>query len=162
MPQLFGGGQQDGLRPGTIPLALTVGLGMACHIGAAEMLEESARMRIFTDQLFSKLTAEAGEVSLNGTSLRRLTSNLSLSIAGVDAHQLLAQVPELAISVGSACASMGRHPSYVLQALGLSDDEIRSTIRVSTGRFTTAAEIERSGDLLVAAIRNLRARPATC
>ena len=157
-PQMFGGGQQDGFRAGTLPVSLCAGLGMACRVASTEMQEEARRLTGYRARLFGALETAVGGVSFNGSTLRRLPGNLNLRIAGVDAHQLIAMVPELAISTGSACASSGGHPSYVLKSIGLTDEEIRSSVRIGLGRFTTREEVDKAADLLAAAISKLRFR----
>ena len=159
-PQMLGGGQQDGLRAGTVPVALCVGLGMACRVASSEIQEEARRLTGYRASFFGALQAAVGSVAFNGSTLRRLPGNLNLRITGVDAHQLIAMVPELAISTGSACASAGGHPSYVLKAIGLTDEETRSSVRIGMGRFTTQGEVDRAADLLGAAIRRIRSCPS--
>ncbi len=155
-PQMLGGGQQDGLRAGTIPVALCVGLGMACRLALTEMEGESRRLLDFRSRLFSALEATVGGIAFNGSIKQRLSGNINLRFAGVDSHQLMTLMPELAISTGSACASAGGHPSYVLKAIGLSDEEIRSSIRIGIGRFTTPEEVDVTIDVIKSAITKLR------
>ncbi len=157
-PQMLGGGQQDGLRAGTVPVALCVGLGMACRVASTEMQSEGLRLTDYRARLLGALETAVGGVMFNGSALCRLPGNLSVCIAGVDAHQLIAMVPELAISTGSACASSGGHPSYVLKAIGLTDEEIRSSVRIGLGRFTTQDEVDKAADRLATAIGRLRCR----
>lgn len=156
--QQTGGGQERGLRSGTVPVPLVVGLGAACErAGELLSLDERSRVRALRDTLLAGLL-HAGDVFVNGTLDERLGHNLSVRIDGVEAAALLAVVPELALSMGSACASVKATPSHVLSALGLSDVQARSTVRFGLGRATTEADIDRAIARLVDAIRSLRGR----
>lgn len=156
-PLIVGGGQQDGLRAGTLPTFLCVGLGEACTIALREMGAEAANLAALRNKLLDSLRSQAG-VELNGSLVQRLPGNLNIRMPGVDALAVIAAAPELAISTGSACASGGSSiaPSHVLRAIGLNDCEVRSSVRVSLGRFTTEADMDRAADLLAAAILSVR------
>lgn len=157
-PQMLGGDQQGGLRGGTVPVPLCVGLGMACRIASAEMEQEALRLAHLRDRLFNALATQAGGIAVNGSPIWRLPGSLNLRVDGVDAHQLIAMVPGVAMSTGSACASSGGHPSYVLKELGLSDDEVRSSVRIGLGRFTTVENVDKAVELLATAISKIRSR----
>lgn len=157
-PMVVGGGQQGGLRAGTLPTALCVGLGVACEIARLEQEAERDRLFGLRARFLDQLAQQSSGVRVNGSLTDRLPGSLSLCIEGVDGLQLLINLPELAMSTGSACNSMGGRvkPSHVLSAIRLSDDEARSTIRVSFGRYTTAEEVDIASARLVDAIGSLR------
>ena len=162
-PLLAGGGQERKLRPGTLPTPLCVGFGTACALAQEELAVETPRVRALRDRLCDGLRHALPEIRLNGAAEPRLPNNLNLCLPGVDAEDLLADLPELALSTGAACASATQEPSPVLRALGLSDEDIQGSIRIGLGRTTTTAEVEFALDHLVAAARRLRSgadRPA--
>jgi cysteine desulfurase len=157
-PLLHGGGHEGGLRSGTLPVPLIVGFARAVEIAAAEREAEAERLVALRDRLRERLTAELPGVAVNGDPVRRLPGNLNLRFEGVAADALLADLPDVALSTGSACASARpEEPSHVLAALGLSDDAVRSSLRVGLGRATTRAEVDAAADRIVAAVRALRA-----
>lgn len=158
--QSLGGGQQAGLRSGTLPTFLCVGLGEACRLAHTQLAEEAQRLRSLRDRLLSALSARVQGLRLNGPLEPRIPGNLNLCVPDIDTLQLMTAVPELAFSSGSACASSGGHlaPSHVLRALGLSIEEIRGSFRLGFGRFTREADIDRAADRLAAAISMLRTR----
>lgn len=141
-PLLAGGGQERGLRAGTLPTPLCVGFGAACALAGAALPAESTRLRGLRDRLHAGLLARLPAMRLNGAPEPRLPNNLNLCFPGVDADELLIELPELALATGSACASASQEPSAVLRALGLSDEEIQGSIRIGLGWTTTEAEIE--------------------
>ncbi|MGH6905923.1 MAG: aminotransferase class V-fold PLP-dependent enzyme, partial [Geminicoccaceae bacterium] len=149
-------GQERGLRPGTLPTPLCVGFGEACALARLELPDEAARVRALRDRLDQGLRAALPDVRLNGAAAPRLPNNLNLSLPGMDAEDLLAELPELALATGAACASATQEPSPVLRALGLSDEAIAGSIRIGLGRNTTAEQIEFALDRLIAAARRLR------
>ncbi|MGA1428770.1 MAG: cysteine desulfurase family protein [Vulcanococcus sp.] len=153
-PQLHGGSQEHGLRAGTLPVPLIVGLAKALELALADQGERAERLGALRDVLWQRAQALGG-VLRNGAMAPRLAHNLNICVEGVDGtalHRLLRR--ELAISSGSAC-SRGE-PSHVLQALGLSRQQAAASIRFGLGRSTTAAEIERAAELLSACITDLR------
>jgi NifU-like protein involved in Fe-S cluster formation len=143
----FGGGQERGLRPGTLATHQIVGFGAACSL-AHEPAAERARIAHLRDRLWRGIAA-LGATHLNGEAAARIPDILSVSIEGVDSESLIAGLSELALSTGSACSSATGEPSYVLRALGRSTPLAHSTLRFSLGRQTGAAEIERA----IAAVR---------
>jgi cysteine desulfurase len=155
-PLFAGGGQERGLRPGTLPATLCVGFGRACALAQSELGAEAARVRALRDRLYDGLRRALPEIRLNGAAEPRLPNNLNLCLPGLDAEDLLAEVPELALATGAACASATQEPSPVLRALGLSDEHIQGSIRIGLGRTTTPSEVEFAIDRLVAAARQLR------
>jgi cysteine desulfurase len=156
LPLIDGGGQERGLRSGTLPTPLCVGLGQAAAIAIEEMGQEAARLRELRDRLHQGLARRISGLSLNGNAERRLPGNLNLGIPGVEAPSLIEACPSIAISTGSACTSARIEPSYVLRALGLSDAAANSSVRIGLGRFNTAAEVDFAVDALAAAIARLR------
>jgi cysteine desulfurase len=158
VPLFAGGGQERGLRPGTLPTALCVGFGEACALAQAELGAQAARMDALRDRLYDGLRQAMPGIRLNGAASPRLPNNLNVCLSGIDAEDLLAELPELALATGAACASATQEPSPVLRALGLSDEDIQSSIRIGLGRTTTAIEVEFTIDCLVAAAHRLRSQ----
>jgi cysteine desulfurase len=156
-PLFHGGGQERGLRSGTLPTALCVGFGKAVALGMEGLEEEAARLTACRNYLLERLASELEGVRLNGHRAERLPGNLNLSFEGVDGESLIKAVPDLAISSGSACTSASVEPSYVLRALGLTENQANSSVRVGLGRDTTMEEVKRAADLLIAAVKKLRA-----
>jgi cysteine desulfurase len=156
-PLFAGGAQERGLRPGTLPTPLCVGFGAACALAGQGLPDEAARLRALRDRLYRGLCEAAGDIRLNSATAPRLPNNLSVCLPGVDAEDLLAELPELALSTGAACASATQEPSPVLRALGLADDDIQGSLRIGLGRTTTAREIDFALERLAAAVRRLRA-----
>jgi cysteine desulfurase len=140
-PILFGGGQENEFRPGTLNVPGIVGLGTACTISNQSMPEESDRIELLRNDLERGLMASKTAIARNGSLESRLPGNSSLTIQGIDAEALIANTPRLGLSTGSACASGAPEPSHVLLAIGLSRQEAYSTIRLGLGRFNTAAEM---------------------
>ncbi len=155
-PLLFGGGQERGLRPGTSNVPLLVGLGEACRIAVEEMESEVSRLCQLRDRLWAKISESVPDVWFNGDPERRLPNNLSLGIEGVDAEQLMARLPQIAISTGSACHAATREPSPVLKGIGLSETKSFSVVRFGLGRSTTQEEVDHVADAVVEATRALR------
>jgi cysteine desulfurase len=155
-PLFSGGGQERGLRSGTVPTPLAVGLGMACAIAAEEMDDESARLSALRDRLLAGLQKIDG-VTVNGALSPRLPGNLNVNFEGVAAEDLMMAVPGIAVSTGSACTSASLEPSYVLRALGVEDERAHSSIRFGLGRFTTESEIDATIDAVSSAVMSLRA-----
>jgi len=156
-PILHGGGHENGLRSGTLPVPLIVGFARAVELALAEREAEAARLAALRARLLERLRAGLDGVFVNGDLERRLPGNLNLGFAGADADGLLAALPELAISTGSACASARAERSHVLRALGLSEAELRASVRIGFGRFTTPEEVDAAAERLVAAVRAQRA-----
>ena len=155
LPLIDGGGQERGLRSGTLPTPLCVGLGRAAVIAAGEMTEEAERLRHLRDGLLRNLARRVPGLSVNGDLEQRLPGSLNLSFPGIPALTLIEAVPSIAISTGSACTSASVEPSYVLRALGLPDTLANASIRIGLGRFTTAAEADFAADALAAAASRL-------
>ncbi len=156
-PLFSGGGQERGLRSGTLSPALCVGIGKAAALSQTAMAEEAERLWGLQMQLRRALQAAVPAVRFNGHETERLPGSLNVSFLGIDAQALLRAVPELALSTGSACSSASVEPSYVLQAIGLEEEMARATIRIGLGRPTGVAEVERAVAMLAGAANNLRA-----
>jgi cysteine desulfurase len=157
LPLIDGGGQERGLRSGTLPTPLCVGIGRAATIAAAEMTGEGMRLRGLRDRLQTGLARRLPELRLNGDAERRLPGSLNFCFPGIEAIKLIEACPGIAISTGSACTSANVEPSYVLRAIGLSDEDANSGIRIGLGRFTTLAEVDFAVEALAAAATRLKA-----
>jgi len=156
VPLQFGGGQERGLRSGTLPTHQIVGLGAAYRLARESMGVDIPRIAGLRERLWEALADMPG-VELNGDRVRRVAGILNITIDGVEGETLLLALADLAVSSGSACASLHAEPSYVLRALGRSDRLAQSSLRLSLGRFTTAGEVERASSRIRAEIARLRA-----
>ena len=150
-PLTTGGAQERGLRPGTVPTALAVGLGAACRIAAQDWRSDAARMRHLTERLLTCLRAACPRLRVFGQVRERIPGSLNVGFPGLSADEVIASVSDrIAISTGSACSSATAEPSKVLLALGL-DPEIAATgVRISLGRFTTEADVREACEVLTA------------
>ena len=137
-PLFSGGGQERGVRSGTLAAPSIVGLGEACRLAAREMDEETVRIAGLRDRLQAGLQGTI----LNGSAAHRIAGNLNLTFPAATAAAMLARMPDLCVSTGSACSSAEIEPSYVLRALGLSDEAARRTLRIGIGRCTSPADID--------------------
>ena len=156
-PQLHGGGQERGLRAGSLPLPLIVGLGAAVELAVADQAERQQRLGALRDQLWSQLEVIGG-ITRHGAAAPRLAHNLNVGVAGVDGAALHSRLRRrLAVSSGSACSA--GEPSHVLQALGLSRAEAAASIRFGLGADTRAEEIAEAAALVAEAIKALRQAP---
>ena len=154
-PQIHGGGHERGLRSGTLPTHQIVGMGEAFRIAKLEMAAESGRIRALRDRLLAGFE-DMEEVYVNGDLERRIPGNLNVSFNFVEGESLIMGIKDVAVSSGSACTSASLEPSYVLRALGRSDELAHSSIRFTIGRFTTEEEIDYAVKLLRAKIGKLR------
>lgn len=154
--QLQGGGQEQGLRAGTLPTHQIVGMGEAFRLARLEMTAEQERLRVLRDRLWQGVQALEG-VMLNGHPSQCVAGILNLSFAGITSEALRAALGDIAVSTGSACSSASHEPSHVLKALGLEPLRARGAIRFSLGRFTTEAEIDQTLERLREAVQRLRA-----
>lgn len=158
-PLSFGGGQERGMRAGTLNVPGIVGFGAACHIAQANALEEGARLQSLRNFFWSELQRQIEDVELHGSLDNRHPGNLSVAFAHCDAESLmLATHDVMAVSAGSACSSAHAAPSHVLRALGIPNDKARSTLRFGIGRSTTRAELEHVANALQAVVREVRER----
>ena len=156
VPLQFGGGQEHGLRSGTLPTHQIVGLGSAYRIARESMSLDIPRIAGLRERLWGALAGIPG-VELNGDPVRRVAGILNVTVDGVEGETLLLALADLAVSSGSACASLHAEPSFVLRALGRSDRLAQSSLRLSLGRFTTLAETERAAARIGEEIARLRA-----
>jgi len=156
-PLLHGGGQERGLRSGTLNVPGIVGLGAACELAGQVMAEEASRLTALRQRLWEGLRRELDSVHLNGHPTERLPGNLNVAFEFVDSETLLLSLPHIAASSGSACSSESMEPSHVLQAIGLREELIRGSIRFGLGRGNTAEEIDCVVADVAEAVRRLRA-----
>ena len=152
-PLFSGGGQERGLRSGTLPTPLVVGLGTACQLARAEMAEEAGRVGALRDRLLAGLRRGVPGLRVNGTMAHRLAGNLNLAFPGAAAQALMAAVPDLCVSTGSACSSAEVETSHVLRAMGVPEADARCSLRLGLGRFTSAADVDFAAAALAAAYR---------
>lgn len=159
-PLVDGGGQESGLRAGTLNPAGIVAMGCALEIATNEQDSEYGRLKQLRGQLYKKLTDNIPNLLLNGPSLdngaHRLANNLNVCFGDVDGEALMMSTPDLAISSGSACSSTNPEPSHVLRAIGRSDDQTRASLRFGLGRFTKPADVDTAAQLLTKSLQRLR------
>jgi cysteine desulfurase len=153
--QMHGGGHERGMRSGTLPVHQIVGMGRAFEIAGEEMAAENERIRMLRDRLWAGLSS-LEEVHLNGDIEQRVPHNLNVSFSFVEGESMIMAVKDMAVSSGSACTSASLEPSYVLRALGRSDELAHSSIRFSVGRFTTVEEVDYAIALMQDKIGKLR------
>jgi cysteine desulfurase len=152
-----GGGQERGMRSGTLPTPLCAGLGEACAIAEVEMGAEAERLRTLRDRMYNRLIQRLPEVYLNGDFEQRLPGNLNLSFAYVEGEGLMMGIKDLAVSSGSACTSASLEPSYVLRALGVNEELAHTSLRLGLGRFTTEEEVDFAVEQIASEVERLRA-----
>lgn len=167
-PLVFGGGQERGMRSGTLDVPGIVGLAEAARLAVAGLADEVPRMRALRDRLWERLAHGIAGLALNGPALDghdaagcplRLVNNLNVQVPGVDGQTLLATLArdDLAVSSGSACSSEHPRPSHVLLALGLDEDQARASLRFGLSRFTTPEEVDMAAARIAAGVARLRA-----
>jgi len=157
VPLITGGGQERGMRSGTLPTPLCVGFGEACAIAKDEMGAEAERLMDLRNRLLGGLRQRLPEIYVNGDLDNRVPGNLNISFAFVEGEGLMMGVKELAVSSGSACTSASLEPSYVLRALGVDVEMAHTSLRFGLGRFTTSEDIDFAIDHIVEAVEHLRA-----
>ena len=155
-PLIHGAGHEGGRRAGTENVAGVAGLGEACRIAGENLAETSARLRSLRDRLHQGIAAHLEGVYLNGHPTERLPNTLNVSFAGVDSSVLLAALPEVAASTGSACHAGHTEPSAVLLAMGVSPELALGAVRLTLGRWTTEEEVDRAATLLAECVSTLR------
>jgi len=153
--QIHGGGHERGFRSGTLPTHQIVGMGEAFRLARLEMAADNERIRMLRDKLLAGVQ-QIEEVFVNGDLERRVPHNLNVSFNFVEGESLIMAVKDIAVSSGSACTSASLEPSYVLRALGRSDELAHSSIRFTLGRFTTAEEVDYTVDHLKSKVAKLR------
>ncbi|HUS25439.1 MAG TPA: aminotransferase class V-fold PLP-dependent enzyme [Candidatus Binatia bacterium] len=154
-PLLHGGGHEQGMRSGTLPVHQIAGMGEAFALAAAEGPADTVRAAVLRDAMWGALGA-LDRIHLNAAAAPRVPQILNVSFEGVDGESLRASLPDVAVSSGAACSAATREPSYVLRALGRSDELADASLRFSFGRFTSQAEVEAAAQQVVAAVRRLR------
>ena len=157
-PMILGGGQENGLRSGTENVANIVGFGKACELSRINLLSDSAKMKELANILSSKILREIPEVTLNGHPEFRLPNNIHLTFLGVNGEDLLIKLDEngIAASTGSACSVQIQKASHVLQAMGLSHEQITGSLRLSLGISNTIEDIEKTVQILKIVVKELR------
>jgi cysteine desulfurase len=157
-PQIDGGGQERGLRSGTLPVPLVVGFGAACELCRAEMSDEANRLLKLRERLRQGIIGQldVDGVTRNGHPWERLPGNLNLSFAFVEGEALMMRIKDVAVSSGSACTTANPEPSYVLKALGVPDELARGSLRFGLGRFNTQEEVDFVIAEVVRAVNYLR------
>ncbi|HAT4445937.1 TPA: IscS subfamily cysteine desulfurase [Legionella pneumophila] len=153
-PLSYGGGHEGGLRSGTLPTHQIVGMGEAFAIAETDRIPEQTRILNLRKQLWDGIR-HLPAIKLNGHEHRRIAGNLNVSFVGLNGDSLLFALSELAISTTSACSSASIQPSYVLRAIGLTDTEAQSTIRLSIGRFTSEVQIKKAIDIICTQVSRL-------
>lgn len=156
VPIFSGGGQERGIRSGTLPHNLCVGLGKACEVAEQEMETDHQRTTELSQLLMNGIQKNIPEVTLNGHKEHRIPGNVNFSFAYVEGESLLMAIKNLAVSSGSACTSASLEPSYVLRAIGVGEDLAHTSIRFGIGRFTTKKEIEFAVELCSEHVTRLR------
>lgn len=155
-PQLDGGGHEQRLRSGTLPVPLVVGLGAACGLFQGLITEESARIAGLRNRLWDDLCRRVPDLILNGHPERRLAGNLHVSVPGVDGEVLMHALKDIAVSSGSACTSADPEPSHVLRAMDISESLSRASVRFGLGRMTTEAEVDFAAQYFADTVARLR------
>ncbi|MBF0214264.1 MAG: IscS subfamily cysteine desulfurase [Magnetococcales bacterium] len=153
---MHGGGHERGMRSGTLPTPLLVGLGEACRISEEEMAQENTRLLALRERLRHGIMSQLTHVSLNGDPEARVAGNLNISFGYVEGESLMMAIKEVAVSSGSACTSASLEPSYVLRAMGVNEEMAHTSIRFGIGRFTTEAEVDHVIRIVVNAVNKLR------
>jgi cysteine desulfurase len=158
-PLLLGGGQERGLRSGTLPTHQIAGFGAAAELAQRRLAVDASQLAELTDRLYERLQA-LPDVLLNGRRDQRLPGIINFSFVGVEGESLLARLPGIAVATGSACMSASGEPSYVLRALGRDTETAQSSLRFSPGRGTTHSDIDAAADQVIEAVSELRALAA--
>ncbi|CAM9627924.1 unnamed protein product [Discosporangium mesarthrocarpum] len=155
-PIFSGGGQERGLRSGTLPHSLCAGFGTACQVAKEEMENDREWVDYLSDKMYKAIVSRIPNVTLNGDHNKRYPGNLNFSFAYVEGESLLMALKNIAVSSGSACTSASLEPSYVLRAIGVEEDLAHTSIRFGIGRFTTEEEVDFAVDLLATHVGRLR------
>ena len=153
---MSGGGQERGMRSGTLSPALCVGLGEACRICADEIDEESKRITKLKNIFLEGIHGECADIFINGSETNRVPGNINLSFAYVEGESLMMGIKNLAVSSGSACTSASLEPSYVLKALGVSEELAHTSLRIGIGRYTSEKDIRDAVKVIVNEVKRLR------
>ena len=148
LPLISGGGQEKGLRSGTLSPSLCVGLGEASRLASLEMTDDLMHIDKLNKRFYEGLQSELTHLVLNGDETKRYDGNLNISFACVEGESLIMAIKDMAVSSGSACTSASLEPSYVLRAIGVEEDLAHTSLRIGFGRFTTEAEVDYACDLI--------------
>lgn len=157
-PLIHGGGHEAGMRSGTVNVPGVVGFGAAATLCQQELEHEQQRLGELRNRFMNALMSELEDINVNGTMTHRLPGNANVCFRYIEADMLMREARHIAFSTGSACSSHKPEPSHVLKAIGLSKEDAKASARFGFGRFTTQAEVERAGEMLVAAVKKLRAQ----
>jgi cysteine desulfurase len=155
-PMIHGGGQERGMRSGTLPVPLCVGLGKACVIAKEEQQSDYAHTKELANKFYEIIESNLADIYVNGDRQQRLPGIINISFAYVEGEGLMGGIKNIAVSSGSACTSASLEPSYVLRALGVEEELAHTSLRVSIGRFTTIEEVEYAANKIVDAVNRLR------
>jgi cysteine desulfurase len=151
-----GGGQERGMRSGTLATPLVVGLGEACRIAGAEMAEESSRLAHLRDVFLGIIQSRLDDIEINGDLTQRIPGNLNISFAFVEGESLIMGIKDLCVSSGSACTSASLEPSYVLRTLGVEEEMAHTSLRIGFGRFTTEDDVRYAANTIADRVEKLR------
>lgn len=154
-PIISGGGQERGIRSGTLPTSLVAGLGEAARLAKIEMKENYEHIKKLSDKFYDAIM-EIPKIYLNGDREKGFPGNLNLSFSGIEGESMIMAIKDLAVSSGSACTSASLEPSYVLHALGVNDDLAHTSIRFGIGKYTTEEEVDYAIDLVKSKVQKLR------
>ncbi len=154
-PIISGGGQERGIRSGTLPTSLVAGLGEAARLAKIEMTENYEHIKKLSDRFYDTIM-EIPKIYLNGDREKGFPGNLNLSFSGIEGESMIMAIKDLAVSSGSACTSASLEPSYVLHALGVNDDLAHTSIRFGIGKYTTEEEVDYAIDLVKSKVQKLR------
>lgn len=155
-PLFFGGNQERGMRSGTLPAPLCVGMGAACEIAQQEMSEESVRLKRLKDRFLEAIFSKLPKVYLNGDRERSIPGCINLSFDGVEGEGIMLGMDDVCVSSGSACSSQILEPSYVLRAISVREDLAHSSLRIGFGRFTTEDEVDYVASRITEVVNRLR------
>lgn len=158
-PLIHGGGQEGGLRGGTLNVPALAGMGAAAELAQEHRSEDAARLEALRDRFEKHLKAEIPDVRINGAGTERLPQTANVTFPGVRAETLESELRDLAVSTGSACSTGSKAPSHVLKAMGLTDAQARATLRFSLGRPTTEEEVQFAAERVTEAVGELRSAP---
>jgi len=156
LPLIHGGGQEQGLRSGPLPVPLVVGMGRAAELAVERRVAEAKRLTVLRDAFLARLQADVHDFVIHGDLKKRVPGNLNIGFPGIDAEALLGLLPNLAVSLGSACTDAAPQPSHVLRALGVDYEVAAASIRVGFGRPTTDDDVHDAAAQLADAVNRLR------
>lgn len=156
VPQMSGGGQEKGLRSGTLAPHLCVGLGESSRLAMEEMEYDTQHITRLNNKFYDIMNKNLSHLVLNGDKVQRYDGNLNISFSCVEGESLIMAIKDMAVSSGSACTSASLEPSYVLRAIGVEEDLAHTSLRIGFGRFTTEAEVDYAIDLITKQVNRLR------